>query len=253
MSATLDGVDLSALFGIELDASADVAEVKAGDVFCSKCHGRGKFVGYTGRTVGNCFACNGTGLNRTACVGTKEGDCPKCAGSGQWGPGRPCFGCNGTGKFEEKVAAHMSVDAIEAAFASAQSNGIKSPKLRLETFVFSRAAATGRNAGSLYVKQHGAYIGKVTDGKFHPAQVCDDPTRDRVIAAAADPHAAAKAYGARTGSCSCCGRELTNGESIELGIGPICRDKFGWVTGEELGTAGPVPGTQSATQQGATQ
>ena len=123
MSATLDGVDLSALFEIELDASADVAEVKAGDVFCSKCHGRGKFVGHNGRVVGNCFACNGSGLSRTACVGIKEGDCPKCAGSGEWGPGRSCFTCNGSGKFEAKVAADMSVDAIEAAFASAQSNG----------------------------------------------------------------------------------------------------------------------------------
>ena len=59
-------------------------------------------------------------------------------------------------------------------------------------------------------------------------RACDDPTRERVVAVASDPHAAAKAYGARTGECSCCGRELTNAESIELGIGPICRDKFGW-------------------------
>ena len=45
--------------------------------------------------------------------------------------------------------------------------------------------------------------------------------------AAADPYAAAKLYGQNTGSCSCCGRELTNALSIELGIGPICREKFG--------------------------
>jgi hypothetical protein len=36
------------------------------------------------------------------------------------------------------------------------------------------------------------------------------------------------AYGKRTGACSCCGRELTNGESIDRGIGPICAEKYGW-------------------------
>lgn len=33
-------------------------------------------------------------------------------------------------------------------------------------------------------------------------------------------------YGRRTGVCACCGRDLTNKESIELGIGPICRGNF---------------------------
>lgn len=46
-----------------------------------------------------------------------------------------------------------------------------------------------------------------------------------------DPYAAATAYGLQTGvcsCCSCCGRELTNKLSVELGIGPVCREKFGW-------------------------
>lgn len=37
---------------------------------------------------------------------------------------------------------------------------------------------------------------------------------------------AAKAWGRRTGVCCQCRRELTNPESIELGIGPYCRKKF---------------------------
>jgi len=45
------------------------------------------------------------------------------------------------------------------------------------------------------------------------------------IDAATDPLAAAIAYGRETGSC--CGRELTNKVSIDLGIGPICREKWG--------------------------
>lgn len=32
-------------------------------------------------------------------------------------------------------------------------------------------------------------------------------------------------YGKRFGCCCMCGRELTNAESVELGIGPVCREK----------------------------
>lgn len=40
--------------------------------------------------------------------------------------------------------------------------------------------------------------------------------------------AAAKMHGQQTGICSCCNAELTNPESIALGIGPICREKWGF-------------------------
>ena len=30
------------------------------------------------------------------------------------------------------------------------------------------------------------------------------------------------------GKCCCCGRPLTDPESSELGIGPVCREKHGW-------------------------
>jgi hypothetical protein len=43
----------------------------------------------------------------------------------------------------------------------------------------------------------------------------------------ADPLAAAKETGLLTGRCSCCGRELTDPASIEIGIGPICLGKMG--------------------------
>jgi hypothetical protein len=49
----------------------------------------------------------------------------------------------------------------------------------------------------------------------------------QLLAIAADPLAAAVAHGKATGVCSCCSRELTNKVSIELGIGPICRAKWG--------------------------
>ena len=39
---------------------------------------------------------------------------------------------------------------------------------------------------------------------------------------------ASAAYGHEIGSCGVCGRQLTNDESRERGIGPICVDKMGW-------------------------
>lgn len=230
MSKHLEGQDLAALFDLDLDTGSDLVPAEVGAILCEKCKGRGNFVGYSGRIVGKCFACGGTGVARTVGVTLKADDCTKCAASGEYSPGRPCFACDGTGKLNGgRTTAAISVDAIIVAFATAQQKGIKAPKLRLAGFTFSRAPDTGRNAGSIYVKHTaGNYLGKVTAGSFHPSRECDDPMRTAIVAAAADPHAAAKAFGLKTGTCSCCGRELTNGESIELGIGPICRERYGW-------------------------
>ena len=228
LNKKIENTDLAALFDLEMDAGADtvLSDTGIASVTCDKCHGRGNFIGYSGRVIGKCFACGGTGLKRHVGVALKEGDCPKCLGTGEWNPGRPCFACNGTGK--ELIGADIDVGAIEIAFASARDKGIKTPKLRLDSFIFSRAPDTGRNAGSIYVKEDGTYLGKIAAGKFTATGACDESAKARVIAAAANPHESAKAYGLRTGSCSCCGRELTNGLSIDLGIGPICREKFGW-------------------------
>lgn len=123
---------------------------------------------------------------------------------------------------------------IETAFATAIDYGIKFPKLRLDAFIFS-LVRNGTNAGAIYVKSlerddndERTYLGKIVDGRFVRAMKCSEETQARIIAAAMDPEAAAKAYGRRTGTCSMCGRPLTNGESIDLGIGPICAGRFGW-------------------------
>jgi hypothetical protein len=219
----LTDTNLSALFGIEMDIGDDAP---VPDILCAKCGGGGKFLGRNGKPFGPCFACDGSGLQRHIAVELQPGDCVKCLGSGEWRRGRACFACNGTGR--EVETAEITVDAIVTAFEAARANGIKRPKLRLATFVFSRAPDHGNNAGAIYVKQSGEYLGKVSEGRFRPSFACDSATTASVIKVASDPHKAAVAYGQKTGSCGCCGRELTNKESIDLGIGPICRDKFGW-------------------------
>lgn len=128
-----------------------------------------------------------------------------------------------------EAAPVVSMEKMLAAF-SAASKTLQHPKLRLTGgLVISPAKAASANAGCLYVKTGDAYLGKILpEGKFLRGRDCSDADESKLIAIAADPLAAAVAYGRETGSCSCCGRPLTNGLSVELGIGPVCREKFGW-------------------------
>lgn len=63
--------DLSDIFGGDLTdetreagfaiEAAEIARTKKFEEPCFKCRGTGRFVGYTGRVLGNCFTCKGTG------------------------------------------------------------------------------------------------------------------------------------------------------------------------------------------------
>jgi hypothetical protein len=127
------------------------------------------------------------------------------------------------------------VDRLKAAFdhavAYTQSKGkgrnLRNPKITIGGITISPAKAESANAGALYVKERGEYLGKIQGGKFL-ARNCPAPTADKILAFIADPKAAAEAYGIETGICCICAATLTNKESIERGIGPICGEKFGW-------------------------
>lgn len=116
--------------------------------------------------------------------------------------------------------------AIE--YARAKGRGLKMPRITIGDMTISPAKATSKNPGALYVKSGSEYLGKVNDGRFFGVRECTDDQEKRVLAFIADPKAAAKAYGIETGVCCICNATLTNKESIEAGIGPICATKFGW-------------------------
>lgn len=83
----------------------------------------------------------------------------------------------------------------------------------------------GRWAGYTFVKVQAG-------DEFH--RLPSRRTEEGVLAKiAADPKAAAVAYGKAIGRCSSCGRTLTNNISRELGIGPVCG---GRVFGDEFST-----------------
>lgn len=120
-------------------------------------------------------------------------------------------------------------------FANAKAAQKAKPILRAEGLRISEAKEGSRNEGCLYVTdaeghwEDRTYLGKVTpSGEFVRSKACTDEQAAAVEAVALDPLEAALKYGRVTGQCSCCGRELTNHKSVEDGIGPICRDKWGF-------------------------
>lgn len=122
----------------------------------------------------------------------------------------------------------VEVSAIEALFNVATENGLKRPVFRaLDGVEVSKAPMTGRNAGALYVREHGEYAGKIVSGKYFATSTATKNVLPRLLAIAADPLGEATLFGKQTGQCGCCGRELTDPNSIEAGIGPICATKWG--------------------------
>lgn len=255
---------------------------------CKKCGGRGQFISYTGRVVGNCFTCKGTGkqvFKTSTETRQKQAEAKKArlaakvsewielhkeewewllaetmkgfdfarsmvdalAKYGDLSEGR----LNAVRKLmvrdqlraEERAEiearapgiAGESLHKIEQAFATAIAKQIQRPKLRLDTFIFS-PVQSGKNAGAIYVKhateadRNGdrRYLGKIVEGRFVRSFGCSPEEEQRIIAAAAEPEAAATAYGQREGRCSICNRKLTKSESINRAMGPICSENFGW-------------------------
>jgi hypothetical protein len=158
---------------------------------CFKCKGSGKFIGYTGRELGECFTCKGAGKLRTRAA-------------------------------QEAAAVVVQDDALRATFDKLLASGLKRVKLRMQGFEVKPAKAGGKNDGALYVKQGETYLGKVIGGKFLKMDCCTPETAGKVAALMADPMAAIKATGQEVGNCAVCGLELTDPVSIEIGIGPIC-------------------------------
>jgi hypothetical protein len=101
-------------------------------------------------------------------------------------------------------------------------------------FRVSQAPATGKNPGSLYVKAAGTYVGKLSpEGVFSVAREAPAGVLEALAAFAADPGAAAIAYGQATGNCCFCARELTDARSVVAGYGPICASRWGLPWGVE--------------------
>lgn len=291
LSDLLGGAGDAAEFAKAVLAPRNVTSTVTFEEPCDKCRGTGRFVGYTGRVLGDCFTCKGTGVRRykqtaeqrakaraAAAAKRDAKDAEAKASCEAWLEANPAeaewlreaagrgfeFAASlwgalrKYGHFTEKQeaavrnaaaksaarkaqwaaekaareegAATLSLSKIRAGFDSALQH-LKRPKLRIADIQFSLAPASGRNAGCIYVVRASddTYLGKITpEDKFITSRDCTAADSETVARVAADPAAAATAHGHAYGYCSCCGRELTNPESVARGIGPICADRWGW-------------------------
>lgn len=129
-----------------------------------------------------------------------------------------------------ETAKGIDVSRIAELFSTARSNKLKKPVLRVAEIELALANEHGKNPGAVYVRRPAddTYLGKIVGGIYEPSFKAQAADIEAVKATAANPLELAIAYGQRTGNCSCCGRTLTNHTSVELGIGPVCRTKWGF-------------------------
>lgn len=121
-------------------------------------------------------------------------------------------------------------DRMLATFANARASGLKWPKLRIGEFTFALAGERSKYAGKALFVKHAEddYCGRIDlEGRWFQAGAAGRKHEARIKEICSDPLAAAVLHGKQTGRCACCGLELTNEESVRLGIGPICREKWG--------------------------
>ncbi len=149
-----------------------------------------------------------------------------------WAHKLACDSLNQQAESAEDANSEPQFNRLFSVFQAAKSRGLKRLTLRLsgvnvkpnrDNTALWVTSQTETEEGS-YGPQP-KYLGKVTPNRLD-SRLSDD-VKAVLLEAASDPLTAAVRYGKETGSCSCCGRDLTNPQSIELGIGPICREKFG--------------------------
>ena len=128
------------------------------------------------------------------------------------------------------------VSNILGSLVAANVKGIKKPVLRLQMQngdkVRIKYMTMGRNAGGAWITVNDELRGKIdSDGRFTSYNQQDQEWNGMftsyITEVNVDVNAALTVYGKMTSQCGCCGLPLTNKESIERGIGPICLDKYG--------------------------
>lgn len=132
---------------------------------------------------------------------------------------------------------------VAALMGRIKASGNDFPRVRLafaETpLVLTVAGTKSRYAGSVTLTDGGRYpaarfFGRISpQGDFHPAPAARTLSQDDKRALwslmtrlkSGQAESVFAEYGKRFGTCCMCGRELTNEESVNLGIGPVCRNR----------------------------
>lgn len=175
---------------------------------------------------GRCTRCGtyfpaGTRIEWAAGKGAKHADTGACAVAE-------------ANKVEAPTAAPLNMKPIADFILAAKARGLKWPATRFLApgggeLRLSVAGPGSKAPGSIQVKIDDAWIGRVEpNGTVYGFKlVARTDVQATLTAIAADPVAAAKAYGALTCRCSFCNRSLTDEGSVEVGYGPVCAKHFG--------------------------
>lgn len=139
-------------------------------------------------------------------------------------------------------AATVSVAGIITLLRGAAEH-LKYPKVRLTTesgqrVVLSIAGERSKYCGDVLVTDGGpfenrTYFGRITQsGEVLGSRSLTDEVTSLLVAFAADPAGVGALIGRRYGHCCFCARELETRESLHVGYGPVCADKYGLPWGE---------------------
>ena len=124
------------------------------------------------------------------------------------------------------------------AFMQAAKANLKYPKVAFTTdddqaVQLSVAGDKARAPGSVNITDGGPweeneYFGKInTNGVADLRDSCPDSVRQLIDDLNADAVGVIGERGRRSGSCCCCGKELTHEDSVAVGYGPTCASNFG--------------------------
>ena len=120
---------------------------------------------------------------------------------------------------------------------------LKWPKINLETrggqkIRLQRAGENSRTPGVINITDgrpfgENTFFGRIDlEGNLRPSENMTDEIVSLLEEINRDPQAVAKVYGSRTGNCCFCSKHLKTKESVAVGYGPICAEKFGLPWGE---------------------
>ena len=167
------------------------------------------------RFAGKCAKCGGhvaegeglLGGQRGAWITThKDGECPAAA------PAAP-------------VAAQSDAEGLDLTHIPSGTYAVPGSDSRLKVRI-DNVDKPGKWNGWVFVKDGAEYGQQRRYGSQRPGGTYSGQIEAELAIIAADPRAAAAAYGAITGKCCCCGRQLEDADSVARGIGPVCAQKF---------------------------
>jgi len=130
----------------------------------------------------------------------------------------------------------VDTSLVDAIVENARQRGLVRVSLRFGNIVVKPRAKGGYNVTDRRQTEIGNFgekpkwWGRVEAGE---TTVSEPAILAEVVAFFKDPVGSAKLHGTQTGSCCFCGRELTTKESVAVGYGPVCADKFGLPWGDE--------------------